>query len=211
VDFTHDISEIVDSDPVAEPVTVEEVEIISDQDATGSEAGLSDLTDPSAEDPAEALAKALNDHREAEHRAETAQQSYLRAVADLDNYRKRMRRELDNTSSRAAAKTVSSLLPVLDSFDAALGLDTSVTQDQNVLSGMKATYDLLLGTLQNQGLEVIDTAGQIFSPDVHEPINAPPEGGGEIIVANEVRRGYRLNGRLLRASLVMVSRRSETD
>ena len=103
------------------------------------------------------------------------------------------------------------LLPVLDGFDAALGLEVSSEQEKQVLSGMKATYDLLLGALQNQGLEIIAAAGEEFSPELHEPINAPPPGEGALMVADEVRRGYRLNGRLLRAALVTVTRGGESE
>lgn len=208
---SHKASEHVDLDSATKKEPDEEMECLEDQDTAEPEASLPGGLDPSAEGPADVLATALEDLRQAEQRADSAQQSYLRAVADLDNYRKRMRRELDNASSQAAGRTVSSLLPVLDSFDAALSVGTSSEQEQNLMSGMKATYDLLLGTLQNQGLEVISTTDKLFSPDVHEPINAPPEGAGAIIVATEVRRGYRMRGRLLRAALVMVTRRSEPE
>ncbi len=209
MDSSHDTEQAVDSNPPLETVTAEEVEIMMEQDSEGSDAGLSEEGDDTP-DPDQSLTKALDDLREAEQRAKTAHQSYLRAVADLDNYRKRMRRERDNIVVQAVARTVGSLLPVLDSFDAALGLQAESEQGESVLSGMRATYDLLLGTLQNQGLEIISTAGEEFSPRVHEPINAPPPGEGDLIVADEVRRGYRLKGRLLRAALVMVTRRSES-
>ena len=170
-------------------------------------AGLEDLP----ADPAEALGIVLETLRQSEERADQAHQSHLRALADLDNYRKRMRREQTNAATQAAARTVSSLLPVLDSFDAALGLATSSEEDQGVLSGMKATHELLLGTLQGQGLEIVPAAGESFSPDIHQPINAPPPGDGEVIVSNEVRRGYRLEGRLLRPALVEVTRENEAE
>ncbi|MCE2526027.1 MAG: nucleotide exchange factor GrpE [Actinomycetia bacterium] len=195
-----------DADPGVETVAAAEVEVLLEQDPEDTPEAVK-----GAVDPAEELSQALEDLRAAEQRADASHQSYLRAVADLDNYRKRMRREQDAIASRASGQTVVSLLPVLDSFDAALVMEVSSEEDRNVLSGMKATYDLMMGTLQNQGLEIIPTAGEEFSPEVHEPINAPPPGDGELVVADEVRRGYRLKGRLLRASLVMVTRRSESE
>lgn len=162
-------------------------------------------------DPVKALGLALEALRQTEERADQAHQSHLRALADLDNYRKRMRREQSTVASQAAARTVSSLLAVLDSFDAALVLEARSEEDQSVLSGMRATYELLLGTLQGQGLEIIHAPGEIFSPDIHQPINAPPPGDGEVIVSNEVRRGYRLEGRLLRPTLVEVTRENEAE
>jgi len=163
------------------------------------------------EDPRTALGIVLTALQEADERADNAHQSHLRALADLDNYRKRMRREQSTVASQAAGRTVSSLLPVLDSFDAALGMEAHSEEEQSVLSGMKATYELMLGTLQGQGLEIIPTAGESFSPDLHQPINAPPPGDGEVIVSGEVRRGYRLEGRLLRPALVEVTRKNESE
>ena len=162
-------------------------------------------------DPAEALGLVLEALLQAEERADQAHHAHLRALADLDNYRKRMRREQSTVASQATARTISSLLSVLDSFDAALVLEAPSVKDQSVLSGMRATYELLLSTLQSQGLEVIPAAGESFSPDLHQPINAPPPGDGEVMVSNEVRRGYRLDGRLLRAALVEVTRENDAE
>ena len=211
MDSFHDTGPAADSGPAPEAVVTEEVEILMEPDPGESETHSPEGVDEGAPDPTEELAKALEDLQAAEQRANTSHQSYLRAVADLDNYRKRMRRERETVASRAMGRTVGSLLPVLDSFDAALGMEASSEQDQKVLSGMRATYDLMMATLQNHGLEIIPTAGEVFSPEAHEPINAPPPGDGELLVADEVRRGYRLQGRLLRASLVMVTRRSLSD
>lgn len=191
-------------DVVTDTLPTDKVEVDQVEIAEGSDVA-------SQDDPVEALAQAQEDLQEALARADASHQSYLRAVADLENYRKRMRREQESISGRATGRALMSLLPVLDSFDAALSLDVSSEEETPVLSGMKATYDLLLGTLQNQGLEVVPTAGHPFSPDLHQPVNAPPEGEGEIMVTSEVRRGYQLDGRLLRAALVVVSREDDSE
>lgn len=190
--------------PTADAAEEATVEAVLETDAS-LPAGLEELP----ADPARALGVVLEALRQAEERADQAHQSHLRALADLDNYRKRMRREQAAVASQTAARTVSSLLGVLDSFDAALVLEAGSEKDQGVLSGMRATYELLLGTLQAQGLKIIPAAGESFSPDLHQPINAPPPGDGEVIVSNEVRRGYRLEGRLLRPALVEVTRENE--
>ena len=210
MDSSGDTTEASQPDPAPETVPVQELEVVVEEDRAGSDVGAGEA-EADRSDPAEALTRALEDLQEAEQRAAAAHQSYLRAVADLDNYRKRMQRERSNIASQAAARTVGSLLPVLDSFDAALNLETSSEQEQHVLAGMRATYDLLLGTLQNQGLEIVAAQGEEFSPELHEPINAPPPGEGALMVADEVRRGYRLNGRLLRAALVTVTRGGDSE
>ncbi len=204
MDSSQDTGDSVDS--LSEKVLAEKVEVESELEPF-LPAGMDELP----EDPAEALGMALEALRETEQRADDAHQSHLRAVADLDNYRKRMRREQSTVASQAAGRTVASLLPVLDSFDAALGLEVSSEEEQSVLTGIKATYELMLGTLQSQGLEIIPTTDQSFSPDAHQPINAPPSGDGEMMVSNEVRRGYRLGGRLLRPALVVVTRKNQSE
>ncbi|MDE0131407.1 MAG: nucleotide exchange factor GrpE [bacterium] len=207
--MTDDLRRDVD-DPTGRPAA-EAAEGSAAEATLEADASLPAGLDQLPEDPVEALGIVLETLRQTEERANQAHQSHLRALADLDNYRKRMRREQATVASQAAARTVSSLLAVLDSFDAALVLDTGSEKDQSVLSGMRATYDLLLGTLQSQGLEIIPAAGDVFSPDLHQPINAPPPGDGEVIVSNEVRRGYRLEGRLLRPALVEVTRENEAE
>ena len=195
----------VPADSEQEKVSIDEVEVV---DADNGETAVD--ADPPL-DLADSLAQALEDLDEASQRADAAHQSYLRAVADLDNYRKRMQREQEAIITRTAGRVLGSLLPVLDSFDAALGQEGEPETENQIWSGMKATYELLITTLNNQGLEVVPTVGEPFSPDLHQPINAPPDGAGEIVVSGEVRRGYRLDGKLLRAALVVVTRENESE
>lgn len=131
--------------------------------------------------------------------------SYLddlkRVAADFDNYRKRSTREAATMLDRATEKVVQSLMPVLDTFDAALGAPPGTEAEQQLYSGMLNTREQLMSSLKELGLEVIATLGEPFDPEVHEPVGAP-EGNGQLIVADELRRGYRLNGKVLRAALV---------
>lgn len=129
-----------------------------------------------------------------------------RVAADFDNYRKRTIREQTMITDRAAERVVRELLPVLDTFDAALAVEPSTDSERQLLSGMINTRELLLKALEKEGLEVIDSFGVIFDPEVHEPVG-PPAGNGTPVVDQELRRGYRLGGRVLRAALVTL----ETD
>ena len=72
-----------------------------------------------------------------------------------------------------------------------------------MFSGLVNTREQLLKALEAEGLEVIATIGETFDPEVHEPVGAPG-GNGELIVSEELRRGYRLKGNLVRAALVML-------
>lgn len=133
--------------------------------------------------------------------------SYLddlkRVAADFDNYRKRTTRDNSVMLDRATEKVVQGLMPVLDSFDAALGAEPQTETEKQLYSGVLNTREQLLSALKNEGLEVIPTVDEPFSPEIHEPVGAPA-GNGSLVVTEELRRGYRLRGKVLRAALVVV-------
>jgi len=133
--------------------------------------------------------------------------SYLddlkRVAADFDNYRKRTTRDSAAMLDRATERVIQGLLPVLDSFDAALSAEPQTETGQQLYSGMINTREQLLNALKAEGLEVIPTIDERFDPEIHEPVGAPG-GSGDLVVADELRRGYRLRGKVLRAALVVV-------
>jgi molecular chaperone GrpE len=133
--------------------------------------------------------------------------SYLddlkRVAADFDNYRKRTTRDNSVMLDRATEKVVQGLMPVLDSFDAALDTEAQTETEKKLYSGMLNTREQLLSALRNEGLEVVPTVDEPFNPEIHEPVGAP-DGNGNLIVTEELRRGYRLRGKVLRAALVVV-------
>lgn len=133
--------------------------------------------------------------------------SYLddlkRVAADFDNYRKRTTRDSAAMLDRATERVVQGLLPVLDSFDAALSAEPKTETEQQLYSGMINTREQLLNALKAEGLEIIPTIDERFDPEIHEPVGAPG-GSGDLVVTDELRRGYRLRGKVLRAALVVV-------
>jgi molecular chaperone GrpE len=124
-----------------------------------------------------------------------------RVAADFDNYRKRVMKESATSFDRAAERVVKTLMPVLDSFDAALGTEPGTDTERLLYSGILNTREQMLKALEAEGLEVIPTVGEPFDPEVHEPVGAP-EGSGRLVVADELRRGYRIKDKVLRAALV---------
>jgi molecular chaperone GrpE len=129
-----------------------------------------------------------------------------RVAADFDNYRKRTTREQSLVLDRAAERVVRELMPVLDSFDAALAIEAPTDAERQLLSGMINTRGQLLAALEQEGLEVIQTIGEQFDPELHEPVGAP-DGITDFVVSEELRRGYRLKGRVLRPAMVMLEER----
>jgi molecular chaperone GrpE len=153
--------------------------------------------------PDRAIELLLSELQTAREEATSFLDDLRRVAADFDNYRKRTMKESAVMLDRATEKVVRGLMPVLDSFDAALGVEPETETERKLYSGMLNTREQLLDSLKSEGLEVIPTIGERFDPEVHEPVGAPA-GEGELIVTEEVRRGYRLNGRVLRAALVVL-------
>lgn len=153
------------------------------------------------DDPNEAIAMLLRELAEAREEASSYLDDLKRVAADFDNYRKRSIRESATVIDRAAERVIRNLMPVLDTFDAALSTEAKTDSERQLYSGLINTRQQLLKALEAEGLEVIPTIGEKFDPEVHEPAGAP-EGGGELIVSDELRRGYTLNGKVLRAALV---------
>jgi molecular chaperone GrpE len=186
---------IVEAEPVdeeaREPVTAESLGI--------------DLSD----DPDEAITQLVEALAGARREADSYLDDLRRVAADFDNYRKRSQRELGGVIDRASERVVSSLLPVLDSLDAALAVETTSETEEKLKSGIRGTRDQLLDTLAKEGLEPIATFDEPFDPSLHEAVTTSGEAEGQLIVTDEFRRGYRLKGRVLRASLVGVSPREE--
>jgi molecular chaperone GrpE len=115
-------------------------------------------------------------------------------------------REQSVVLDRAAERVIQQLLPALDSFDAALSITVESEAGKQLMTGMEKTREQLLGALAEEGLKVVPTVGEKFDPEVHEPVGAP-SGEGQLMVDEELRRGYQLNDRLIRPALVTLELR----
>ena len=156
------------------------------------------------EDPAEAIQLLLQELMAAREEAGSYLADLQRVAADFDNFRKRMLRDQANNIERASQRVAMGLMPTLDTLEAALTTEAETSAEKQLLDGVKGTLDLLLDTLAKEGLETIPTVGAEFDPELHEAVLAPEPGAGRLIVSHEMRRGYTLKGRLLRAALVAV-------
>lgn len=160
-----------------------------------------------SDDKDEAIDMLLREVARARDEASTYLDDLKRVAADFDNYRKRTTRDSSEMFERATEKVVRSLMPVLDTFDAAVDAEPKTDTEKQLYSGMLNTREQLLNALKDQGLEVISTIDEAFDPEVHEPVGAPDR-DGDLVVTKELRRGYRLNGKVLRAALVVVEANS---
>jgi molecular chaperone GrpE len=142
----------------------------------------------------------------AEAKAQENWNSYMRAVAELDNYRKRTEREIDQARKFAIERFAQELLGVADALEAGIRIGAE-NPGPVLLEGAQATLRELSKAFDKAGIKLIDPKGQPFDPNWHEAMVAqesadvPPD-----TVLSVIQKGYSLNGRLLRPARVIVSK-----
>jgi molecular chaperone GrpE len=135
---------------------------------------------------------------------ETAEERFLRARADLDNYRRRAEREIERRVREQTDELIRGWLEVVDSVERALTLER---EHPRLADGLRAFLDQMNGVLARQGVTRFGEAGEPFDPERHEAVavvstSDQPEGA----VAEVARSGYSIGDRVLRAAQVAVSR-----
>ncbi|MGH2556759.1 MAG: nucleotide exchange factor GrpE [Actinomycetota bacterium] len=160
-----------------------------------------------AEDRTEAVVDEPDDEL-ATARAETTQyrEHLQRLQAEFENYRKRVLREQTQAVDLAARPVVLRLLEVIDDFDLALMHAQDRPDFDRFLHGVELVYAKLVDTLRSEGLERIEAQGKPFDPELHEALMQSGEGDGDPVVADVLRPGYTLKGRVLRPAGVRVER-----
>jgi molecular chaperone GrpE len=137
--------------------------------------------------------------------------SYLRAVAETDNVRKRAARDVESASRYATERFARELLEVRDSLELGIGAGAGAGADPvRLLEGMEATLRLMNKAFEQSGIAVLDPQGQPFNPEFHEAMVAQPTAdypAGTVMAV--VQKGYSLNGRLLRPARVVIARAPE--
>jgi molecular chaperone GrpE len=181
------------SGAVEEPL-VEDQEALAEQPAAEPEqlAGAEQAEKPAAEAPAEP------DYRD----------QYLRAAAELENVRKRARRDVAAAESRGIARLAKELLPALDDFDRALAAAESQPEnlDHHLTDGIRLVQQQLLAALKRAGIEPEAPKGEKFDPHRHEALAQHPVDGVESGTIVEVYSpGYRYGEDVLRAAKVVVA------
>lgn len=166
----------------------------------GAAQGSADAAAPA--DPQSALAKANEEKRELNDRL-------LRTAADFENYKRRVRKEMEDASVRGLEGLAKELLPALDNFDRALAAAKSSTAPgvAVIVEGVQMVQKSLFSALEKYQIKPFEAEGKPFDPNVHEGIQqvdseTVPQGS----VATVFQRGYMIGSRLLRPAMVAVSR-----
>ncbi len=171
-----------------------------------------ELADAAAEAPVEGTVdekqKLAEELAAKEKEAKDNYDRYLRAVAELDNYKKRAAREKADTIKYSKEDIIKDILPFLDSLDRAL--EHADTSDAKAFKeGIALMQDQLLCCLKRHGVERIESAGAMFDPNVHEALmqmESDRHDNNQIV--SEMEKGYLLNGRLIRPSRVCVCKKT---
>lgn len=134
---------------------------------------------------------------------------YYYLAAEMDNMHKRFNRERENLVKYGNEKILSSLVEVLDTLDhsiKAIELDKD-EKVMNICKGIVMVKEQFLGTLEKNGLQVIKALGEQFDPNIHEALaQQPAEGKKDEEIIMEYQKGYSLNGRVIRASKVVIAK-----
>lgn len=193
--------------PNAEGQTAEEIaaqveEAIKNAEQAASEEQGDDATVTDV-DPVQALI-------DAQEEIANLKEQVLRAQAEQQNVRRRAERDVDNARKYALEKFASELVPVADNLDRALEtIDAENDAMKSVGEGIELTRKSFLEVLAKNKLEQLDPVGEPFDPQFHEAmsmIDAPDAEPNTVL--NVVQKGYTLNGRLVRAAMVVISKPS---
>ncbi len=144
-----------------------------------------------------------------EERAKNHWEQYLRALADVDNVRKRAAKDLESARQFAVERFAQELVGVKDALELAIAnAEKAVAGKADVASlieGQAATLRLLTKAFEKAQIEEVNPEGQPFNPELHEAMMAQPSDAEPNTVLAVIQRGYTLNGRLLRPARVVVS------
>ncbi len=129
-----------------------------------------------------------------------------RMMADFDNFRRRQAIEREEILKMASKDLIQDLLPTLDNFDRAISSFKDAKDIDSVISGIELVQKQLVEIMKRNGLEIIQALDNAFDPNFHEAVQKiVDETKPDETVISELQKGYTLNGKVLRPSMVVVS------
>ncbi|QOT00952.1 nucleotide exchange factor GrpE [Brevibacterium sp. JNUCC-42] len=130
----------------------------------------------------------------------------LRNLADMDNMRRRSRKEQEDLQKYASQKVVESLLPALDNFERALAVDPSTATAESILQGVQMVYRQVVQVFEQEGLQAVESVGKAFDPHVHQAVMQVEDSNYEAnTVLEELQKGYQFKDRVIRPAMVKVN------
>ena len=186
-----------------------------EQIETGEQAHVENPSAEEQHDAEEALAEELTGESAQEAEIASLHQQLaehkdmvLRAQAEVQNARRRAQQDVEKAHKFGVEKLIKDLLPVVDNLERAIAtIDSEHEAHKAVVEGIELTHKSFIDTLSRAGVEVIDPAGEPFDPELHQAMTQVPNGDVEPNTVLDVfQKGFRLNGRLVRPAMVVVSK-----
>lgn len=144
---------------------------------------------------------------ETEKQAKEYYEHLQRLQAEFDNFRKRTQKEKEETVKYAAERVIEAMLPILDNFNRAMLASENHQDFAGLVQGMELILRQMQSVLAKEGLKEIEALGQPFDPNLHEAVlQIDSKEHPENTVVEELQKGYYLKEKVLRPSMVKVSR-----
>jgi molecular chaperone GrpE len=131
---------------------------------------------------------------------------YLRTAADLENLRKRQKRELDDVRLESKGRVLKEMLPVVDNLERAIEHATAQAGTNPIIEGVQLVLRQFLTAFERLDVTPVEAAGQPFDPNLHEAISQQESDAPPGTVVQVLQRGYKSGDRLLRPALVVVAK-----
>ncbi len=158
-----------------------------------------------AESSSEELEKLKASLLEERKRAEDYLNRLMYLQADFENYRKRVNRDIENAALLSKEKLVLNLLNVVDELELAVRAGEKTENKEALTEGVKVTLKKLYDLLRSEGVVTIEAVGKPFDPKLHEATSTTPKMGCKTpTVSEEIRKGFVMDGRVIRPSIVTV-------
>lgn len=158
--------------------------------------------DHDVQDDAAELAEARERLRAAEEQARAYLTNWQRTQADFENYKKRAQQERRESMDVANSTLMAKLLSALDDLERAFSRPAAEMKKISWADGARLSFQKVKNALESEGVQQIEAVGQPFDPRYHQAIMQRP--GQEGVVLEEMQKGYIMNGRVLRPSMVVV-------
>lgn len=130
-----------------------------------------------------------------------------RVSADYANFQKRVPKQISDTIGYEKERIIKTLLPALDNFEHTFQNAHSAENVDVLVKGIRIIYDQLLEIFKSHNVEQIQAVGETFDPAIHEAMTQQTDTGKEEnVVLEEFQKGYKLNGRVIRPSKVIVNK-----
>lgn len=152
------------------------------------------------------VAEEVNEVEQWKAQAEENHNRLLRTLADMENLRRRVRKEQEDLAKYASLKVIENLLPALDNFERALAADKETLTVDTLLQGVSMVYRQMVQVFEQEGLRVIEAQGTPFDPHKHQAVMQAEDPNYESgIVVEELQKGYQFKDRVVRPAMVKVN------